>query len=423
MLLRSDIERRMRMNYKNIFLIISTLISFNAYADSLDNQLQNTIHQYLNKNKNKYHLSAVQLSILLPNNNKPRDYVIGTQEFGKNKPATNHMLLQWGSITKEFTASLVFKLINEHKFKLTDNLEKILPEHFKKNARNPWPKAWGEINVAQLMNMTSGIPTYVDNNALIAMMQNKYFSMDDLVTIAKNKTLHCKVSEGCFYPSGKKWFYSNTNYIILGLIAEKYMGKPFSELMQEFILNPFIKTNSNSAVYYSTQKLPEVLLNNMVHGYIDNRSGSKVHFPKSWIDVTNDNLSLASSAGALFGNTNTMVRLIYALYHDKIIPPTSQLEQYQVEVPSGKIATNLKTQCDTHEGCFAMGVRMLFMPNQGGEIFYYQGGTLGYNAIYFWIPSENVVIGLSLPIAQRGDWPLIQFALKINTQIRRYLQN
>jgi len=400
--------------------ICALLVVSVTNADTLDTQLQNTIQQYLSQYKNIYHLSAIQLSILLPDSTTPRDYVVGTQEFGEQKLATTTMMTQWGSITKEYTNMLIFKLANDGKFKVTDNLGKIFPEHFVKNAKDNWPTSWKKVTLIQLMNMTSGIPAYaptVTDNSILQIKQN---SMENLVNIAKTETYHCVFSQGCF-PVGSAYFYSNTNYIILGLIVEKYTGESFGNVINHTILEPFKQKNSSAHVYYITQNLPKEILDNMIHGYFNNKIGIAPHLPKTWVDVTNFNLSYIASAGALIGDMDTLVKLTDAFYHNQLIAPASELEQNAVLPSNGKIVTNVKKQCIKNGGCYAMGVRILYV-HHDGVIFYYQGGLLGYNAIYFWIPSEKVIIAISQPKMETNIFPLIHFSLKINTKIRAYLK-
>lgn len=405
-------------------------------ADSLDIQLQNTIQQYLNQHRNQYHLSGTQLSIILPNEKSPRDYVVGTQEYGKQKPATTSMMFQWMSVTKEYTSLLIFKLANEHQFKVTDNLGKILPGHFSKDSKNPWPLKWKRITLIQLMNMTSGIPVY----PMRTMDWTKQYSLEGLANIAGKLANTCKANLGCFYPAGSKWFYSNTNYIILGLIVEKYTSESFERAINQYVLNPFKqKSQSPLYVYYMPTKLPKDLLNNMIHGSFDNQSpqestglstgfssvaDTNPYYPKTWVDATNMNLSIGASAGALIGNMNTLAKLTDALYHNQLIAPASDLEQNAALMSNGHLVTNIKKQC-VKQSCYAMGVLVLYAPSEGGLIWHYQGSDLPYNTLYFFIPSENVTIAIAQGTGatiESGDNSLINLAFKINTQIRQYLK-
>lgn len=410
-----------------IFVILFSIFTTTAFADKLDTQLQNTIQQFLTQNKISSHLSGVQLSVLLPGENKPRDYVVGTQRFGKSNPATTQMMMQWGSVTKEYTALLIFKLQQDGDLNVHDTLQDVLPEHFAKNANDPWPKSWENITLIQLMNMTSGISSYTSDSVNI-YNPKKINSMASLVDVAVARTNKgCTASQGCF-PAGTAWYYSNTNYIILGLIVEKYTGEKFDQVINQYIFSPF-KTTQTSPVYvhYIVRNIPDIT-SNMLHGYFDN----KHHIPfwqNGWADLTYCNLSWAASAGALYGNMNTLVRLTNALYHDKLVTPAFaptpvshlDLEQNAVQTINGKPVTNVATQCipTSSAACYAMGLGLSYEPGIG-KMWWYAGATIAYNTHYVWIPSEDVIIAVAQSNGGNGDLAIL--VNKINQEIRAYLK-
>ena len=283
------------------------------------------------------------------------------------------------------------------------------------------------------MNMTSGIPTYNIWN----INRKKQYSMEELVNIAKKENNPCVAKLGCFYPAGTKWFYSNTNYIILGLIVEKYTHESFTKAITQYIFDP-LKKESKSAlyVYYVPHSMPKKILSNMIHGSFNNQFIEKTskgflqhhttlpYFPKTWIDVTNLNLSWAATAGALIGNMDTLVQLTSALYHNQLIAPSSDLEKNAVLMRNGKLVKNIEEQC-AKQSCYAMGIFVLNVPSEGGLIWHYQGSDIGYNTLYFWIPTEDVTIAIAQSTGETvdsGDASLINLAFKINTQIRKYLK-
>ena len=135
-----------------------------SYADDLDSALQNDINTYVKQYSASEGFTAIQLSVLLPNEPAPRDYIAGKQMQESDTPATTNMLMQWGSITKEFTSLLIFQYLNKNQIDPQQSLDKtlydVLPERFAVGD-NAWPDAWKVVTIKQLMNMTSGIPEYI----------------------------------------------------------------------------------------------------------------------------------------------------------------------------------------------------------------------------------------------------------------------
>jgi len=126
------------------------LMSPYAYGDAkLDNQLQQVISQ----DRTKYQINAISLSIGLPNQTTIKNYVVGTiSQESKSAPIMANSLFHMGSITKNFTAVLILKLVASGKINLDTTIGKYFPEY---------PK-WQHITVQQLLNHTSGIYDYID---------------------------------------------------------------------------------------------------------------------------------------------------------------------------------------------------------------------------------------------------------------------
>ncbi|MET0817346.1 MAG: serine hydrolase domain-containing protein, partial [Solirubrobacteraceae bacterium] len=129
-----------------------------------------------------------------------------------------------GSLTKTFTATVVLQLAGEHKLSLDDSIEQWLPGLVPGGER---------ITVRQLLNHTSGLFNYTDDGQVLDGMLSdrlRAWSPRELVVIA---TAH----PPAFAP-GTRWAYSNTGYIVLGLIAEAVDGRPLATQLETRILTP-----------------------------------------------------------------------------------------------------------------------------------------------------------------------------------------
>jgi D-alanyl-D-alanine carboxypeptidase len=147
--------------------------------------------------------------------------------------STDRMLA--GSVGKTFAAATALQLIKEGKLGLDDKVEKYL-------GREPWfsrlPNA-KDITVRQLMNHTSGLVRYEFKDQFtkdLTANPEKVWKPAELVAYLLDQSPP--------FEAGKGWDYSDTNYIVLGMILEKITGKKFYEEANNRLLKPLKLTNT-----------------------------------------------------------------------------------------------------------------------------------------------------------------------------------
>src|SRR5207248_3321201 len=123
------------------------------------------------------------------------------------------------SISKQFTAAAILLLAEEGKLSLDDKVGRWLPDLTRAN----------EVTIRQLLSMTAGYQDYWPQDYVMPDMM-KPVSPQDILNRWARKPLD--------FEPGTKWQYSNTNYVIAGLIVEKVAGKPLFDFLQERILQP-----------------------------------------------------------------------------------------------------------------------------------------------------------------------------------------
>jgi len=131
-------------------------------------------------------------------------------------PATADTIYQSGSMGKQFTAAGILLLVEDGKLSLDDRLTKFFPEG---------PSSWHRITVRQLLAHTSGIKDYSDEYDM-----RKDYTEDEQLAIARKIPLD--------FEPGTQWSYSNTGYLILGVLTSKLAGKHWSEFQSERIFKP-----------------------------------------------------------------------------------------------------------------------------------------------------------------------------------------
>ena len=134
----------------------------------------------------------------------------GDDGLSDKKPIGPDTLFQIGSNTKAFTAALILKLEAAGKLRLDDTIGRWLPQY----------PAWKDVTIRSLLNMTSPIPNYsetVEIGKIEAADIHHQFSDKDLIGFVDPANGHS-------FPPATGWFYSNTNYILAGLIIEAASG-------------------------------------------------------------------------------------------------------------------------------------------------------------------------------------------------------
>ena len=154
------------------------------------------------------------------------DYVsgVGNVETGEDVPLDGEVRI--GSNTKMFTAVTVLQLVEEGLVELDAPVETYLPGLVHGEGIDG-----ANITVRQLLQHTSGLPEFSDELAVdIKKIQHSYMSLRDLLDQA--------LAHPALFGPGERWEYSNTNYVVLGLLVEKVTQRPLAEEITKRVINP-----------------------------------------------------------------------------------------------------------------------------------------------------------------------------------------
>ena len=143
----------------------------------------------------------------------------GAARLDPNTPARSEMRYSIGSISKQFTAAAVLLLQEEGKLSLDDKVAKYLPDLTRAN----------EVSLRQLLSHTSGYQDYWPQDYVPPFM---------LQPISAQKILDLWARKPLDFDPGTKWQYSNTNYVVAGLIIEKVSGMPLLPFLQQRVFAP-----------------------------------------------------------------------------------------------------------------------------------------------------------------------------------------
>jgi len=146
-------------------------------------------------------------------------HAYGNARLDPATPAKPEMRYSVGSISKQFTAAAILLLQEQGKLSLDDKVAKFIPSLTRAN----------EVTIRQLLSHTSGYQDYWPQDYLMPMM---------LQPVTAQKILNTWARKPLDFEPGTKWQYSNTNYVIAGLIVEKASGEPLLQFLQEKVFTP-----------------------------------------------------------------------------------------------------------------------------------------------------------------------------------------
>ena len=313
-----------------------------AKADKIAEIICNT----LNSNE----LIGIQVSIR-DSLNEDWSISMGAIDINQHEALRDHHILRIGSVTKIFTSTLILKLIEQNKLQLDQEISDFYPEY--DNMK--------QITIKNLLNHTSGIKDVFTIPSLLISSTNfpgKQWDPNQLAAACMGKKLD--------FPPGSKHGYSNTNYILLGLIAGKATGENMEELFTRYLFEPLNLENTRLVPNMET---PEELVNGFVHHYALSL--------KEWYTNEPENTAWSSigfSAGAIISNSNDLSTFTYHLFNGDVI---------------SKESLELMTDFSGSNG---LG---LFKINVNGHTYWgHEGEITGFESITAYDPVDGKVISI-----------------------------
>jgi D-alanyl-D-alanine carboxypeptidase len=202
-----------------------------------------------------------------------------------------------GSVTKTFTAAVVLKLVAQGRIGLGDTVQKWFPRLVPNGAH---------ITVRELLNQSSGLADYC------AVPPESTLCAPPPRELARRWTPRQLVKIGVgakpTFPPGQGWAYSNTNYVLLGMIVQKATGRSFGAVLRSEILRPLRLDHTE---YPSETAMPRPYS----HGY-DVVAGF------TWpVDLTGQSPTIAWSSGAVVSTPGDLDTFFRALMSGRVLPP------------------------------------------------------------------------------------------------------
>jgi CubicO group peptidase (beta-lactamase class C family) len=197
-------------------LVLGVLLAVSTAASAAQVSVSDRIDEYVRDEMQRQKVPGVAVAIVKDGVEfKAQGYGIANLEH--QVPVGPDTIFQSGSIGKQFTAALVMLLVEDGKLSLSDPLTKFFPDA---------PPGWGSITVRHLLTHTSGIPDYTEDQ----IDYRKDYTEDELAGLAYAMKLE--------FPAGARWNYSNTGYVLLGIIVHKVSGAFYGDDLAARVFKP-----------------------------------------------------------------------------------------------------------------------------------------------------------------------------------------
>ena len=280
----------------------------------------------------------------------------GTAEVGSPRPVPVDGRFRVGSITKTFVSTVVLQLVGEGEVDLDAPVSRYLPGLLPDGDR---------ITVRHVLQHTSGLYNYTDSLPL---------NSDDLLTIryktwAPAELIALSTAKPLNFQPGTDWSYSNTNYVVAGLLVEKVTGRPYEAAVTQRVLRPLGLRSTSVPGTRTGIPGPHA------HGYV--RAGGQV------VDITDFNPSAAYAAGEMISTTADLDRFVDALLDGRLLRPAQQ-EQLTATLP--------------FTGGYGLGIISEQLPC-GVTIQGHSGGIPGYASLMMSTPDTKTRVAISVTTA------------------------
>jgi D-alanyl-D-alanine carboxypeptidase len=285
----------------------------------------------------------------------------GLANVATRRPVTARTAFAAGSISKTFTGALVMALVEDGKVSLDASVKAYLPRLI----INP------AITVRQLLDHTSGLDDFFSHaaidTALLAHPSRVWSAASSLRYVARP-----------YFKPGSGWHYSNTNYLILGMLAEAVGRAPLAVQLRRRFFDPLGLDHT----FYQSVERPRGPL---AHGYRFRGSAPTL----KGVDVSDGTavipftsvVTASGGAGSIATTASDLARWARALYGGAVLRP----ETLTSMVDDAAITTALKSSVP-----YGLGVQVVTIDSR--PAMGHSGRLLGFRAVMRWLPDEGIAV-------------------------------
>lgn len=277
----------------------------------------------------------------------------GAAALGSADPVPFDGHFRMGSATKPFIAVVVLQLAGEGRLSLEDPVSKWVPDLVQGNGNDG-----SRITIRQLLQHTSGLFDYLyDRRFISTIFSPEAFEENRLREWTPEELVGMAVSHPPTSEPGAAWRYTNTGYVLAGMVIEAVTGEPWAVQLRKRIIEPLGLTRTYAPGSHA------VLASPFSRGYeLYGTDGG-------YFDVTEKNMTMAGASGALVTSTADLSRFFVALMRGELLESTQLREM-------------LKTVPVREGAAYGLGLRYEELPCRPREGYWSHDGTaLGYETL------------------------------------------
>jgi len=301
-----------------------------------------------------------------------------------------HTNFRLASFTKQFTAMAIMLLAHDGKLGYDETLTEIFPD---------FPVYGKSITIRNLLNHTSGLPDYEDLMERAERTNGQRWSPEKQIQDSEVLELLKKEKSGKFAP-GTSWSYSNSGYVVLGLIVAKVSGKPYSEFLRERMFTPL--------------KMDHTLVHQKGKNEVEDRAFGYSREHDAFQETDQSSTSATLGDGGIYSNLEDLAKWDDALRNHALLsekemqPALTPVKLNDGSEPRWPTEAN---DDNLHPGKpVSYGFGWFLDPYNGRRRMWHTGSTMGFRTVIERFLGENLTI---IILSNRTDLDPEKLSLKV----------
>jgi D-alanyl-D-alanine carboxypeptidase len=312
--------------------------------------------------------------------------VVFSEGFGKanlecGSPMTPRSVCRIGSVTKQFTAAAVLLLAQDGKLSLDDKLARFFPD---------FPNA-ERLTLRRMLSHTAGLGNYTVTNPPELIWQEARIDRSSAELLDLTRPSSAKL----LFEPGTNYRYSNTGFMLLGLVVEKVAGQPYREVMQGRLFTPL------GLRHTAVDFVPEVVPNR-ANGYSNDPAA-----PSGFDNASFTSMTYPGGAGAIRSTCEDLCAWHAALLGGKLLQPAMLKEMLTpVTLNDGALPTQQNRKGEKTAVRYGFGIGL--GPIDGRRAVSHGGNIQGFASNLETLQDDDVTIAMIIN-ADGGSKPTPAF--------------
>jgi CubicO group peptidase (beta-lactamase class C family) len=315
----------------------------------------------------------------------------GVRELRTRRPIDARTDFRLASVTKQMTAATVVRLVRDGRLRYDDTLSRVLPG---------FPAYGNAITIRHLLTHTSGLPDYEQLMDDFEKEKGPRWSSTRQIGDPEVLALLEEETQGLF-PPGTRWAYSNSGYVLLGLIAARADGKPFADVLRDRIFAP-LGMGRTLAYERGRNEVPD-------RAYGHSKEGAVFR------ETDQSRTSATLGDGGVYSCLEDLAKWDEALRTNAVLSK----DETALALTAVRLADGSEPRWpEGAEGGdnlapgrpVAYGFGWLLDPWRGHDRAWHHGDTMGFRSVVERFPKDDLTV---IILANRGDLDLKSLALEV----------